>query len=324
MVEVIDSDIDACGFSLRTAYYLAYASKWAYAEADGWVQELGLQRNIELFTCGQFHGFVGRLENVVVLAFRGTKNVKNCLTDAETPLVRHPPYPGRVHRGFAEAVEQVWPDVRRLLGTPSQKLSVWITGHSLGGAMATLASIRLASEGHAVRAVYTYGSPRVGNRLFRDAYPLVENYRFVNDNDLVPHLPFLWCYKHVGQLKLFDNEGNLQEERHHWEAKKQALAGTAKRIQQAHLRANHAHHALGEFDWLADHHLGGYLDAIKRILPRVPRRQRVDPPDVPACHVPTHWHRPESPLPKVPPPGSRRQDMLSEADFIAAFCNQPR
>ena len=66
--------------------------------------------------------------------------------------------------------------------------------------MATLVSHRLAVEGFPVRAVYTYGSPRPGNRNFRDAYRL-PNYRFVNDNDLVPHLPLRWCFRHVGRLE---------------------------------------------------------------------------------------------------------------------------
>jgi triacylglycerol lipase len=156
-------------------------------------------------------------------------------------------YPGRVHSGFADAVEQVWPEVRRILGTPSHAKPLWVTGHSLGGAMATLASVRLTSEGYKVRAVYTYGSPRVGDRLFRDSYSLC-NYRFVNDNDLVPHLPFRWCYKHVGKLRLLDNEGDLTEEQAVWVAKKRLLARKAKRIQHAHRGSTGILHIFDDFD----------------------------------------------------------------------------
>jgi hypothetical protein len=132
MDDVIDSDMEAREFSLRTAYYLAHASNSAYDEGGDWLEQLGLDDETEEFTCGQFHGFVGHLDQVTVLAFRGTDNFENYLADASAQLVSRPAYPGRVHLGFAEAVEQVWPEVRRLLGPPSQALPLWVTGHSLG------------------------------------------------------------------------------------------------------------------------------------------------------------------------------------------------
>ena len=114
MDDVIDSDIDARGFSLKTGYYLAYASTCAYEEELGnWVDRLGLGHRVKLFTCDEFHGFVGLLNKVVLVAFRGTESIENCLTDAETPLVCCSPYPGRVHRGFSEGVELVWPEIGR-------------------------------------------------------------------------------------------------------------------------------------------------------------------------------------------------------------------
>ncbi|MGD0382749.1 MAG: lipase family protein, partial [Thermoguttaceae bacterium] len=212
---LIDSDVDARGYSIRMGYYLARASESAYEEHSDWIDEFGPGNRITFFTCGQFRGLVGSLEKSALLAFRGTQSIGNFLTDADTLFVSQFPYPGRVHCGFARAVEEVWPEVRRILGSPSSARPLWVTGHSLGGAMATLASVRLASDGYNVRAVYTYGSPRVGDRLFRDSYSLA-NYRFVNDNDLVPHLPFRWCYKHVGNLRLLNNKGDLTEEQAAW------------------------------------------------------------------------------------------------------------
>lgn len=333
MDDVIDSDIDARGFSLKTAYYLAYASTCAYEEELGaWVDRLGLRHRIKLFTCDEFHGFVGRSNKAVLVAFRGTESIENCLTDAETPLVCCSPYPGRVHRGFAEGVETVWSEIRPLLGPPSRSRPLWLTGHSLGGALATLASVRLASEGYAVRAVYTYGSPRVGDRLFRDFYRHA-HYRFVNDNDLVPHLPFRWCYKHVGLLEFLDNEGNLTEARTVWEDKKRTLRHKAKRIQRAHGCKKAAHHEHIDFDWLSDHRLNGYLDALRKLLARVPQRRRPDlakdllrgaaigSRDSVLCRV-------DAGSPGVPPPrgtsGERRKLAISEADFAEAFGSPPK
>ena len=324
---LIDSDVDARGFSVRTGYYLACASNAAYEEHSDWIEKLGPGNRITFFTCGQFRGLVGLLEKVALLAFRGTQSIGNCLTDADALLVSQFPYPGRVHSGFAEAVEQVWPEVRRILGNPSRSVPLWVTGHSLGGAMATLASVRLTSEGYKVRAVYTYGSPRVGDRFFRNSYSLA-NYRFVNDNDLVPHLPFRWCYKHVGKLRLVDHEGGFTEEQAAWVAKKRAFAGKAKRVQRAHRNSTGALHVFSDFDWLTDHHLDRYLGAIAKLLPQVPRRRRLDRPDGNLCGAAPHSHRLDPASPGVSPPlgerCSRRKLVVSEADFIAAFCNQPR
>ena len=311
---LIDSDVDARGFSVRMGYYLACASKSAYEEHSDWIEKLGPSNRITFFTCGQFRGFVGLLEKFALLAFRGTQNIGNCLTDADTLFVSQSPYPGRVHCGFAEAVEEVWPEVRRILGSPSRARPLWVTGHSLGGAMATLASVRLTSEGYKVRAVYTYGSPRVGDRLFRDSYSLA-NYRFVNDNDLVPHLPFRWCYKHVGKLRLVTSEGDLTEEQAAWVAKKRSLAGKAKRVQRAHRHSTGVLHVFSEFDWLADHHLDRYLSAIKKLLPQVPSRRRVEQPGANVCGVSPPLRRLDLASPEVPQPFGERSQPPEAGDL---------
>ena len=144
-----------------------------YEESRRLDREAWAAHKITSFTCGHFHAFVARCwTKARCLAFRGTQNIGNCLTDADSLLVSQPPYPGRVHCGFATAVEKIWPQVRELLGRPCRTRPLWLTGHSLGAAMATLASVRLTHEGYKVRAVYTYGSPRAGDRLFRDSYHL--------------------------------------------------------------------------------------------------------------------------------------------------------
>ncbi|MBL4845162.1 MAG: lipase family protein [Planctomycetes bacterium] len=76
---------------------------------------------------------------------------------------------GQVHGGFKAAFDSIWPDVEQYLKTaPSD---VWFTGHSLGGAVATLAAARHGSSAR----LYTYGSPRVGTPAFR---PACINWRF--------------------------------------------------------------------------------------------------------------------------------------------------
>ena len=345
MVDVIDCDRHADGFSLRTGFYMAHASWAAYeTEPGSWCDRLALGDSVTLITRDEFHAFLGSLKHTRVLAFRGTHSAGNFLTDAETPLVSHPEYPGRVHCGFSEAVDYVWSDIRRLLGNPSQCPPIWVTGHSLGGAMATLISVRLAAEGFQVRGVYTYGSPRPGDGAFHNSYDMPNN-RFVNDNDLVPHMPFRWCYKHVGDLKLLDPQGNLKEELSDWHEKKLQLGRHAKRVQRHHREPADAPLKLTEFDWLADHYLGGYIAAITKALTRVPRRVRLDPAEANPCGIPAHFQRktpkaaPTISVPKLwegevasQPPVRQRaaaprkeaeKSVITDVDLAEAFSRQP-
>ncbi|GLC58164.1 hypothetical protein PLESTB_001325800 [Pleodorina starrii] len=96
--------------------------------------------------------------------------------------------------------------------TASTPTRVIFTGHSLGGAMATLAAYDLAArktDGFFSGDVqlYTFGSPRVGNQAFMEAFNnMVPNaWRFTNTDDIVPRVPYSWrfdgartTYYHVG------------------------------------------------------------------------------------------------------------------------------
>jgi len=326
-VVIIDSDARAVGFSLRTGYYLAHCSLAAYGGAGDWPEILALGDSIRTFECEEFHGFVAAQRNMAIVAFRGTESVGNALTDAETALIRHAAFPGLVHLGFSHAADTVYPTVRALLTALGRELPIWVTGHSLGGAMATLVAHRLAAEGFPVRAVYSYGSPRAGDRNFRDAYRL-PNYRFVNDNDLVPHLPLRWCYRHVGLLKLLTRDGELLEQYSDWKDKKRELIKHAKHVQRAHRTEEDPPLKLGEFDWLADHFLDGYLDGITRLLPRVPRRRVSKHADVKLEAAPLHCiDNPAEPTvrrPKMLDVPKQSAPAISQSELAAAFFKQPQ
>ena len=326
-VDIIDSDSCAIGFSLRTGYYLCQCSLAAYGGDDDWPVKLGFGDTMRAFQCEAFHGFVAAQQDMIVVSFRGTVSVGNALTDAETALIRHGLFPGLVHYGFCRAAEAVYPAVRTLLRVFPRHLRIWVTGHSLGGAMASLVSHRLAEDGYPVRAVYTYGSPRAGDHQFRAAYRL-PNYRFVNDNDLVPHLPLRWCYRHVGELKLLTPDGQLLEEEHHWKRKKRQLVKQAKHVQRTHLVDPDPHLKLFEFDWLADHHLSGYLSGILGLLPRVPRRRHPEYAGLELERRAAALSRPARRAARPPPQDARRParraPAITQSDLAKAFGKQPR
>jgi len=162
--------------------------------------------------------FVLRGAEVAVVSFRGTQLVSffDALADFATDAMLVPKADlrggGRAHSGFLDALEPVWEAlVRSLRGTGP----VLLTGHSLGGALATLAARwAIAERAFDVRGLCTFGAPRVGDAAFVEGLEeggLAQNMlRVVNNADLVPHLPPELFYRHAGRLLRFDATGNAQ------------------------------------------------------------------------------------------------------------------
>jgi triacylglycerol lipase len=174
-------------FDLDDAILCARASAAAYDAVRG--QRLPFGHIVHVSECGQacvIDSLRGR-----ILAFRGTSAIEEWLEDADAMLSLNPHGDGYIHKGFARHFARMWPFVK------DQHRPRWICGHSLGGAMAVLAAVCL-DEIHGLRSpVYTFGSPRVGNREFAASFMPVL-YRVVNDIDPVPRVPLEFCYRHVG------------------------------------------------------------------------------------------------------------------------------
>jgi triacylglycerol lipase len=158
----------------------------------------------------------------MILVFRGTepKSAKDWLTSTKLPLVEA--LGGKVHRGFW----QDWRDIEDLVIEQVQRLrdnnqEIWITGHSLGGALAHLAALTLTTQHQPIQGIYTFGAPRVGDEAFATRYNAMlhsKTLRLVNHQDMVPRVPPLqWGYQHVGQLVYFDQRGQLQQGSQFWE-----------------------------------------------------------------------------------------------------------
>ena len=150
-------------------------------------------------------------ENIVV-AFRGSSSPKDFLQDAKfgfCPLayLRHnssQPCAIRVHSGFLEdfdaVSDAVVEQVRELMRAKQNRLGVtpkiYITGHSLGGALAILCALEFSRQQLTPETVVTFGQPRVGNAAFADLYNRQlgdRTFHVVNANDPVPLSPPLLC-----------------------------------------------------------------------------------------------------------------------------------
>lgn len=102
-----------------------------------------------------------------------------------------------VHEGFIAAFRTVRYDIRDLVPAGTR---VTITGHSLGGALATLCAMELFGR-NAIQRVITFGAPRVGDssfaKLYNESVGDVTD-RIVGHSDPVPYVPpWLWGYRHT-------------------------------------------------------------------------------------------------------------------------------
>lgn len=221
-------------FSAINAEALALASSIAYETNVATAQrraknELGLDQFFEPFEHHNFaidtQGFVAASKQHVILAFRGTEPGK--IKDWATDVLAAPtefrwffegaPSVGFVHSGFANSLRDSWAEAIRKhikkAGAGTRR-TLWITGHSLGGALAVLAGAACAFDPLTllpVNGLYTFGQPRVG---LHDFCANVESklgrvyYRFVNDRDVVPRVPpRAFDYTHAGRLIHFDSDG---------------------------------------------------------------------------------------------------------------------
>jgi len=138
-----------------------------------------------------------------VLAFRGTElDLRDWTTDLNLLLG---PWPagGQVHSGFAGALASVWEPVSAALASVRGRLV--FTGHSLGAALATLASTR-----HRPDVLYTYGSPPIGDSDFGAAAASLNHHRYINCCDIICRNPpegLKYC--HCGSMVYLDRLGKV-------------------------------------------------------------------------------------------------------------------
>jgi len=158
-------------------------------------------------------GYVVDGSDIIVIVFRGTEDTLDWMTNVNARFVA---LQGgtRVHTGFFQAywpIRDVMFDfIREAL---KEKLRpIYITGHSLGGALALMATAELANDEDAtvrdcIAACYTFGCPRAGDSSF-DLYVKAPLYRITNGVDLVPAIPpAILGYRHVGDTRYFGKSG---------------------------------------------------------------------------------------------------------------------
>jgi hypothetical protein len=152
-------------------------------------------------------GFVVResATGAILVCIRGTQTPRDWLanlTVIPTPFSLAPEF-GLVHLGFERMHRSVRSSILQGLAGVSADTRITVLGHSLGGAMGTLAAADLKrNDGRARVDVSTFGAPRVGKFVFRRGFnrAIPDCFRVTNQFDVVPHVPSLITgWNHAGE-----------------------------------------------------------------------------------------------------------------------------
>lgn len=232
---------------------LAWVAYLAEDSAAKTVDDIGLRETL-FFDRDGSQAYIFKTEHDCIVACRGTEpnewnDVKadcNAFTAVSETV-------GRVHRGFKKEVDDLWPRLEEAL--ISNEKTLWFCGHSLGGAMATICAGRcfLSHIKSTPRQIFTFGSPRVGNKRYVNHVKL-EHVRWVNNNDIVTRVPMLWMgYRHTGTQMYINAYGKLRKMSKTQRAKDR-WRGFWMGVKK------------GKVDHFADHSMDEYIRAIHNAL----------------------------------------------------------
>ncbi|MGD8350779.1 MAG: lipase family protein [Gammaproteobacteria bacterium] len=184
------TDTDGIDFSelyeqaeFAAAAYRPEAEIRALAEERGYT--LTLHHTLEA-TQVAFFLATGEAAKTQLISIRGTSNVVNAMLDISVKLKPDADTGLRLHEGFAAAAKQVFEEVKPLL---LQGYRIRLTGHSLGGAVASILALYLDKAGFDLARVVTFGQPKFTNIAGAAEFRRIDLIRVVTPADLVPLLP---------------------------------------------------------------------------------------------------------------------------------------
>ena len=213
-------------FSEVNAWWLAECSLLAYCH-PGFARMAFKLAGFEQFTFFEGTGtecMAAGNQEALIIAFRGTElKSLSALYELKTDLDSMPvafAEGGKVHQGFAKALDEVWSGEQGLKQFIEQQIvdfpdrPIWLTGHSLGGALASLCFAKVPQA----TGLYIYGSPRVGNQQFIEQINHRPIWRVEHAKDPIPMLPpnlpaISFGFEDVGELVYIHSNQQIDYQR---------------------------------------------------------------------------------------------------------------
>lgn len=203
---------------------------------------------VQFFNTHGAQGYLLKSADDYVLSFRGTEitEVSDLFADLQA-LKRTEAIGGRVHHGFQHELNKIWSEVEKAVSGIDR---LYVTGHSLGAAMATIAAGRLNSQ---VSALVTFGSPRVGTPKFIDTFTF-PHYRVQNNCDDVTTVPWsLFGFRHHTDPLYMNFYGEFRE-MSKWQRIKDMLRSRKRAWEKGE-----------KFSGLTDHFMANYIKKLTEL-----------------------------------------------------------
>lgn len=268
-IMVYHFESDAEGYSHENAKTLCFLSKVAYLNLSEFQEQVADFHfdEIHCISRDQATAYVVSKENSIITIFRGSegnhldwrRNIRAITCN------RGPGKYGSVHEGFQKVTSRLWytkfqsASIQELMQSlQRENPKYWFTGHSQGGAAASLCAAYLQFESCLpVQGIYVFGSPRFAKQKYQIKFNqklFNKTYRFENNNDLVVTVPpqRFFSFHHVGNRIYISSAGELSFNPNiqYVEADKDIGKRLAKQAEQA-----------GP-DCIEDHAINKYLEAI--------------------------------------------------------------
>lgn len=185
-----------------TALYMSQLAYFSFDKISAKLTEFGAER-MSLYNHNGTQGFFAEFNDIAVVSFRGTQldqreDLKTCFTFWKQDYGAV-----KVHKGFANAIVRLIPNIVADVEHVPETKRIYFCGHSLGGALATLLSVKVKPH-----ELITFGAPRVAGPELAEYLHDVDYHRIVTSHDMVrwlpPDIPYVLPYKHSGKRRVLD------------------------------------------------------------------------------------------------------------------------
>lgn len=167
-----------------------------------------------------YWGFVLSSPEANIIVFRGTQQPVEWLQNFQARQIPHSAeipfdFPGKLHQGFVKIYSNLADPVRVAAQRLDPSVPCYIAGHSLGASIAAIAALDIAQTVPQLQdqiRLYTYASPRMGDRAFADGHSqrVPNSYRIANQTDAFTLLPPTslnqTVYVHMGEPWVFSSQ----------------------------------------------------------------------------------------------------------------------